>query len=142
MTRMLTYYAVTFVCVLIAFAMIDSVWIGFVAAKLYKSALGPIMLDKFRPAPAIVFYLLQITGMMVFVVPHAGGGQSLAQTALFGALYGLFTYATFDLTNYAILRDWTLFLTITDIAWGCVLSAGASAAGVAAATAIRKYVLF
>ena len=134
MPRMITYYAVTFICVLIAFALIDSLWIGFVAAKLYKAALGPIMLEKFRPAPAIIFYLLQIAGMMVFVVPHSDGGQSLGKTALFGALYGLFTYATFDLTNFAILRDWTLFLTVTDIAWGCVLSAGATTVGVAVAS--------
>lgn len=134
----MTYYAVTFVAVLIAFAVIDSVWIGFVAAPLYKSALGPIMLEKFRPAPAIIFYLLQITGMMVFVVPAAAGGQGLGKTALLGALYGLFTYSTFDLTNFAILRNWTLFLTVTDIAWGCVLSAGASTTGVAIAAIILK----
>jgi uncharacterized membrane protein len=133
MTRMTLYYAVSFVCVLVAFAAIDSVWIGFVAAKLYKAALGPIMLEKFRVAPAIVFYILQITGMMVFVIPHGLGAQSLGKTALFGALYGLFTYATFDLTNFAILRNWTLFLTVSDIAWGCVLSAGAATAGCAAA---------
>ena len=138
MARMMIYYAVTFVAVLLAFAAIDSVWIGTVAAPLYKSALGPIMLDKFRPAPAIIFYLLQIAGMMVFVVPSSLGGQSLARTALLGALYGLFTYSTFDLTNFAILRNWTLFLTVTDIAWGCVLSAGASTAGVAGAALILK----
>jgi uncharacterized membrane protein len=135
---MITYYAVTFVAVLLAFAAIDSVWIGTVAAPLYKSALGPIMLEKFRPAPAIVFYLLQIAGMMVFVVPSSLGGQSLGKTALLGALYGLFTYSTFDLTNFAILRNWTLFLTVTDIAWGCVLSAGASTAGVAGAALVLK----
>jgi uncharacterized membrane protein len=135
---MITYYAVTFVAVLLAFAAIDSVWIGTVAAPLYKSALGPIMLEKFRPAPAIVFYLLQIAGMMVFVVPSSLGGQSLVRTAWLGALYGLFTYSTFDLTNFAILRNWTLFLTVTDIAWGCVLSAGASTAGVAIAALILK----
>jgi uncharacterized membrane protein len=138
MARMITYYTVTFVSVLLAFAAIDSVWIGMVAAPLYKSALGPIMLEKFRAAPAIVFYLLQITGMMVFVVPSSVGGQSLGRTALLGALYGLFTYSTFDLTNFAILRNWTLFLTVTDIAWGCVLSAGATTAGVAGASLILK----
>jgi uncharacterized membrane protein len=126
------HYAITFLAVLIAFAAIDSVWIGTVAAPLYKSALGPVMLDKFRVAPAIVFYLLQIIGMMVFVVPAPGATQGLGRTALLGALYGLFTYSTFDLTNYAILRNWTLLLTVTDIAWGCVLSAAATSCGVAA----------
>jgi uncharacterized membrane protein len=138
MTKMITYYAVTFVAVLIAFAAIDSVWIGLVAAPLYKSTLGDAMLEKFRVVPAVVFYILQITGMMVFVVPGAAGGQGLGRTALLGALYGLFTYSTFDLTNYAILRNWTLVLAVSDIAWGCVLSAGATTAGVALAGAILK----
>jgi uncharacterized membrane protein len=138
MSRMIVYYALNFISVLIAFALIDSIWISFVAAPMYKNALGPVMLEKFRVAPAIVFYLLQIAGMMVFVVPAALGSQSLGKTALLGALYGLFTYSTFDLTNFAILRNWTLGLTVADIAWGCVLSAGASSAGVAAATFILR----
>jgi uncharacterized membrane protein len=138
MRGMMLYYGVTFVAVLIAFALIDSVWIGTVAAPMYKATLGPAMLEKFRPAPAIVFYLLQILGMMVFVVPGQPDGQSLGRTALLGALYGLFTYSTFDLTNYAIMRNWTLVLTVTDIAWGCVLSAGATTAGVAVSGWILK----
>jgi uncharacterized membrane protein len=143
MAKMITYYAVTFVAVLIAFAVIDSFWIGLVAAPLYKATLGDAMLEKFRVAPAIVFYILQIVGMMVFVVPSHPGGQGLGRTALLGALYGLFTYSTFDLTNYAILRNWTFLLAVSDIAWGCVLSAGATTAGVAVATWIgKKAVLF
>ncbi len=135
---MIVYYSVTFVAVLVAFAAIDSGWIGLVAAPLYKTTLGDAMLEKFRVAPAIIFYILQIIGLMVFVVPAHVGAQGLARTAVLGALYGLFTYAAFDLTNYAILRNWTLFLTVTDIAWGCVLSAGAVTVGVAVASWILR----
>jgi uncharacterized membrane protein len=123
-------YALIYVTTLIAFGAIDSCWLGLFAAPLYKRTLGPLMLEQFRVAPAIIFYLLQIIGMMVFVVPRAPGAESLGRVALFGALYGLFTYATFDLTNYAVLKPWTFFLAWTDIAWGCVLSAAAAVTGV------------
>jgi uncharacterized membrane protein len=129
-------YLVTYICTALIFAAVDSVWIGLVAANLYRRTLGPLVLDQFRAAPAIAFYLLLIAGIMVFVIPKTGSPQSVAQTALFGALFGFFTYATFDLTSYAVLRPWTWYLTWTDLAWGTVLTAAASGLGQWAATAI------
>ncbi len=129
-------YAITYVATLVAFGAIDAVWLGTVAGPLYKRTLGPVLLDQFRLAPAIVFYLLQIVGMMVFVVPRVPAAGDLGRVALFGALYGFFTYTTFDLTNYAVLRPWTLYLAVTDIAWGCVVSAAASVIGVWVARAV------
>jgi len=123
-------YALTYITTLLAFGLIDAVWLTLVAGPLYKQALGPILLEKFRAAPAILFYLGQIAGMMVFVVPATAGGQTVAQNFLFGALFGFFTYATLDLTCYAIIGPWTLFLTVTDIAWGVVLSGAASVIGI------------
>jgi uncharacterized membrane protein len=133
---MMKRYAITYVATLVAFGAIDAVWLGTVAGPLYKRTLGPVLLDQFRLAPAIVFYLLQIVGMMVFVVPRVPGAGDLGRVALFGALYGFFTYTTFDLTNYAVLRPWTLYLAVTDIAWGCVVSAAASVIGVWVARAV------
>jgi uncharacterized membrane protein len=129
-------YAITYVATLVAFGAIDAVWLSTVAGPLYKRTLGPVLLDQFRLAPAIVFYLLQIVGMIVFVVPRVPGAGDLGRVALFGALYGFFTYTTFDLTNYAVLRPWTLYLAVTDIAWGCVVSAAASVIGVWVARAV------
>jgi uncharacterized membrane protein len=131
-------YAVTYVTTLLAFALIDAVWLTLVAGPLYKQTLGPILLDNFRAAPAIVFYLLQIAGIMVFVVPRVPGGQTVLMNFVFGALFGLFTYACFDLTNFAVLRSWTLYLTVTDIVWGCVLTGAASAIGIFAADLILR----
>ncbi len=131
-------YACIYVATLLAFGLIDSVWLGLVAAPLYKQVLGPVMLDQARIGVAIVFYLLQIAGMMVFVVPRADRPQGLARVALFGALYGFFTYSTFDLTCYAVLRPWTLYLAWTDIAWGSVLSALAAVLGVGGGTAMAR----
>jgi uncharacterized membrane protein len=130
-------YALTFLLTMLAFAAIDSLWIGFVAGPMYRATIGDILLQHFRAGPAVLFYLLQISGMMVFVVPRIAGRQTVTQNALFGALYGLFTYGCFDLTCLATIRGWTPFLAATDIAWGCVLSGAAGAIGIGAA----EYVL-
>ncbi len=133
-------YAVTYITTLLAFGVLDGAWITFFVAPLYKKTLGGVMLEQFRAAPAIIFYLLQILGIMIFVVPAVPGTQSVAQNFLFGALFGLFTYAALDLTSFAILRPWTLYLTVTDMAWGCFVTGVASAAGIAAANAVlRKF---
>lgn len=131
-------YGVTFFTTLVAFAAIDSVWLTLFAAPLYKRSLGDFLLTNFRPVPAIAFYLLMIVGIMVFVVPRTPGAQSIAMTFVFGALFGLFTYGTFDLTNYALIKPWTLYLTWTDLAWGTFLTGTASALGVWGADAILR----
>jgi uncharacterized membrane protein len=75
---------------------------------------------------------------MVFAVPHAGSAGRWGQALLFGALYGVFTYATYDLTNYATLKVWTLRLTLTDIVWGSFVSGVATALGVVVAGAVLR----
>jgi uncharacterized membrane protein len=123
-------YGVIYIATLIIFAAIDAAWLGLVSASTYRQTLGDILLDKFRVAPAIAFYLLNIAGLMVFAVPSHATPKPWQHALLFGALYGIFTYATYDLTNYATLRAWTLRLTLTDIAWGAFVSAIAAALGV------------
>lgn len=131
-------YAVTYVATLLIFGAIDSAWLGVFAGFMYRHTLGDILLDKFRVAPAIAFYLLNIAGLMVFAVPAAPAQGGWRQALLFGALYGVFTYATYDLTNYATLRVWTLRLTLTDIAWGAFVSGVATALGVLVAGAVLR----
>ena len=77
---------------------------------------------------AISFYLLFIVGLVLFVIAPAIEKNSWAHALLFGALFGLITYATYDLTNLATLKDWPLLVTIVDLAWGAVLAALVSTA--------------
>jgi uncharacterized membrane protein len=121
---------------LVFFGAIDAVWLGLVSASMYRQTLGDILLDKFRAGPAIAFYLLNIIGLMVFAVPSAPMPKAWQHALLFGALYGVFTYATYDLTNYATLRAWTLRLTLTDIVWGAFVSGTSTALGVIITNAI------
>ena len=90
-----------------------------------------------RVVPAVLFYLVYAAGIQVFVLPAGQGSWPL--TALYGALFGLFTYATYDLTNYATLRGWTAALAVSDIAWGMVMTAVVSTLAMFAGRAVARW---
>lgn len=115
----LKLYLVTF----IAFLAIDSLWLGLVAPSFYQSQIGFIMAESPNLLAAGLFYLLFIFGMVVFVVEPGVRGGTLIQAVARGALFGLVTYATYDLTNLATLEGWPVLVTIVDLAWGTFLSA-------------------
>jgi len=75
---------------------------------------------------AIFFYLLFIVGLVIFVISPAIEKSSWVSALFSGALFGLITYATYDLTNLATLKDWPLFVTVVDLAWGAVLASSVS----------------
>ncbi len=108
------------------FAAIDLVWLSFIASKLYRSQIGPLLRDKARPLPAVLFYVSYIIGIIYFAILPALDMGSLATAVINGALYGFFTYATFDLTNWSVLKNWPGFIVVVDIAWGIVLSGSVS----------------
>lgn len=134
---MILKYAVAYVVTGIAFALIDSVWLRNAYTRLYQPEIGEMLMkDGFRLGPAIAFYLLYILGIMIFAVgPALKTGQW--QTALlWGALLGFFCYMTYDLTNQATLRVWSLKVTILDMIWGTFLTGSAAAVGAAVTNAI------
>jgi uncharacterized membrane protein len=126
-------YAIAYLATGIAFALIDSVWLKTMSGRLYRVEIGELLADKFRPGPAVAFYLLYILGMMVFAVGPALRNGSWKTALCYGAAFGFFAYMTYDLTNHATLRVWSLKVTILDIIWGTVLTGLAAAAGAAVA---------
>lgn len=124
-------YAIAYVATGIAFALIDAVWLRTMSDRLYRVEIGELLADKFRIAPAIVFYLLYILGMMIFAVVPALQNGNWKTALIYGALFGFFTYMTYDLTNYATLKVWSLRVTVLDMIWGTVLTGLAAAAGAA-----------
>jgi len=111
-----------FVIALIVFFAIDLVWLGLIAKNLYSKYLGFIMSDKVNWLAALIFYALFIVGLLVFVIEPALQDQNFTQLVLRAALFGLVTYATYDLTNLATLKDWPIQITIIDLIWGTTLS--------------------
>jgi uncharacterized membrane protein len=112
-----------------AFFAIDMVWLGLVARPFYQKHLGFLMSPSPNWLAAIIFYLLFILGILVFVVLPGLADGSLKTTLLRAALFGLITYATYDLTNLATLKDWPLLLSVVDMLWGVVLSVSVSTIG-------------
>ncbi|MBP9749212.1 MAG: DUF2177 family protein [Candidatus Pacebacteria bacterium] len=109
------------------FFIVDILWIGLVASKFYQSQLG-YLLGPVNWTAAIVFYLLYIIGILFFAVHPALLAGSLGKAVLYGALFGFFAYATYDLTNLATIKDWPLLVTMVDLVWGTVLTASVAAA--------------
>ena len=107
---------------LAAFFAIDIVWLGVVARTFYQQYLGFLMAPSPNWFVPIIFYLLFVVGILVFVVLPGLEANSLKTTLLRAALFGLITYATYDLTNLATLKDWPVLLTVVDLIWGTVLS--------------------
>jgi len=125
MTKYIIHYVLTFA----AFFAIDLVWLGVVAKNFYRAQLGHLMADKVNWPAAIIFYLLFVLGVMIFAVYPGVAKSSLKYALLFGALFGFFAYATYDLTNLATLKDWPLTMVVVDIIWGSVLACVVAGAG-------------
>jgi len=106
---------------LVVFLVIDLIWLGLIAKNLYAKQLGHLMSQNVNWVAAIVFYLLFIVGLVFFVIQPAVAKDSWSYALLVGMLFGLITYATYDLTNLATLKDWSISITIIDLIWGSSL---------------------
>jgi len=115
-------YFIAYISVLVVFGIIDAGWLSTMGNILYRPTLGDILLQNLRLGPAIAFYAVYPIGVVAFAVLPSLRSGSLA-TAFFSALlFGALAYATYDLTNYATLRNWTLQISVLDIGYGAVAS--------------------
>jgi uncharacterized membrane protein len=114
--------ALIYVITVIIFLGIDAVWLGVISKNFYRTHLGNLLRDSFNMAPAIIFYLLYIVGLMVFVIVPAVNNGSIAQAAGLGILFGLVAYSTYDLSNFATLKNWPLPIVVADLLWGMFIS--------------------
>jgi uncharacterized membrane protein len=127
---MLLKYLIGYVATGISFALIDSFWLRNMYTRLYQPEIGELLMKGgFRMGPAISFYLLYISGMMIFAVGPALQSGKWQTALIYGALFGFFCYMTYDLTNHATLKIWSVKVTILDIIWGTFLTGSASLAG-------------
>jgi uncharacterized membrane protein len=123
-------YLIAYIGVLVVFGAIDATWLSTMGPVLYRPALAEILAPNLRIAPAIAFYLMYPVGVVVFAVTPALRSGSIANAFVLAMLFGALAYATYDLTNYATLRVWTLQIAVLDIAYGAVASGIAAVAAV------------
>jgi uncharacterized membrane protein len=105
------------------FLAIDLFWLGIIAKNFYARQIGSFLKPDVNWPAAMIFYLLFIIGLVLFVIIPAKGQNSWFQALSYGALFGLITYATYDLTNLATMKNWPLAVTIVDLIWGATLAA-------------------
>lgn len=111
-------HAAAYGTALIVMGAVDAAYLYFIGGKTFRDTLGDVMLADFKPAPAVVFYLLYPIGILIFAVMPALGTGRWTQALTMGALLGFFVYMTYDLTNLATIRNWTTALAVQDMAWG------------------------
>lgn len=108
------------------FMFLDMMWVGLIAKNFYSNQIGFLMSPRINWIAVISFYLIFLAGLALFVIGPALEKNSLMHALLFGALFGLICYATYDLTNLATLKDWPLKMVIVDLVWGSALCATVS----------------
>jgi len=117
---------------------IDLFWLGIVAKNLYAKQMGDLLATQTNWLAAIAFYLLYIVGILVFAVLPAYEKQSVLSAIFLGGFFGMVAYATYNLTNLAVIKNWPLALTFIDITWGIFLTASVATSGYFIANWILK----
>jgi uncharacterized membrane protein len=124
-----------FVAALVVFCVGDFIWLGYLAKNFYQAQIGALLLDKPRWGAAALFYPLYIAGVVLFCVEPSVAQGTWVRATMLGALLGLLAYATYDLSNLATLKGWTVSFVIVDVLWGVAITAMAATAGYFAARA-------
>jgi uncharacterized membrane protein len=121
--------AAVYLAVAVPFLLIDLVWLKVMGERMYRPILGDILLPEPNLWPAALFYLVYPLGLIGFAVMPAYQDSSPIRALVMGLMFGCFTYATYDLTNQATLREWPWRVTIADLCWGTLATGVAAAVG-------------
>jgi uncharacterized membrane protein len=132
----LTTYAKLYGIALVVFFAADLLWLGVIAKGFYAKHVGFLMREQVLWPAALLFYTLFLLGLVVFVIGPAFEANSLPRALALGVFFGFITYQTYELTNYALVKDWPLIVVVVDIAWGMVLSSLVSAVTFLVATKV------
>lgn len=107
-----------YIIALVLFLAIDGIWLGLIAKNLYQQNIGHLMSDSIKFAPALLFYLVYVVGIIVLAVQPGIDANSLGKTLMLAALFGFLAYGTYDFTNWATLKDWPAKIVLIDVLWG------------------------
>ncbi len=122
-------WIVAYIATALVFFAIDIVWLAVVARSFYFSQLGDLMADQVRWGVAFGFYAVYVVGIVIFAIRPALASGDWRTALMFGALFGFFCYATYDLTNIATIRDWPVRMSIVDMIWGTALTGTSATLG-------------
>ena len=122
-------YLTAYIATTIVFFVLDFIWLGYVAKSFYREQLGPLMADPINVPIAVGFYAIYTLGIVIFAVSPALNAQNWQTALIYGALFGFFAYATYDLTNMATIQGWPMKMSMVDMVWGTFLTATSATIG-------------
>ena len=122
-------YVIAYIATAVVFLSADAVWLGWVARSFYRDNLEGMLLEKPLLDVAGLFYGLYVVGIVIFAVMAGVRDDTWRSAAIYGALFGLVAYATYDLTNLATLKNWPMMVSVVDTAWGACVTALAATGG-------------
>jgi uncharacterized membrane protein len=125
----LSFYIKLYLLTVPVFFGLDMLWLGLIAKSFYQNNLGFILSPKVNWLAAVVFYLIYIVGILIFAVNPALETREWQKALVLGGLFGFFTYATYELTNMALIQGWPFKVVVVDILWGAVLCSAVAVAG-------------
>ena len=129
-------HVLAYIASAIVFLGLDYLWLGRIAGAFYRTRLGHLMADNVNFVVAGGFYAFYVVGIVIFAIRPAFRSGAWTDALLYGALFGFFAYATYDITNLATLRDWPVTVAVVDVIWGTVLTGMAAVAGYLAARSL------
>lgn len=132
-------YLIAFASCALALTGLEFVWLSRTGTSLYRRAHGALMADNPKMVPAATFYLLYVVGILIFTVRPALAASNWRVGAQLGALFGFFCFGTYDLTNLATKKLWSLRVSLIDIVWGTILTATVATAGALTALAFADH---
>ena len=130
-------YGIAYLASLLTMVGLDFVWLRSTSDALYRRDLGPLLAQDPKLAIAALFYILYAAGIVIFAVRPALDSADWRTAAFYGALFGLFAYATYDLTNFATMKVWSVRVTLLDIGWGMLVTAATASVSALAAMKFR-----
>ncbi|WP_369807097.1 DUF2177 family protein [Ancylobacter radicis] len=136
----MSIYILSYLMAGLVFLAFDAVWLGTMADRIYRPLMGDLVQDGFSFAPAAAFYLLYVAGIVIFAIHPAIGSGKWSTALIFGLLFGLMAYGTYDLTNQATLKNWPLALTVIDMAWGTFVTGMSATLGYLAARTLGRWI--
>lgn len=125
----MTKYLGIYLAVFLTLFVVDMLWLRVIAQAWYQEGMGPLLASSPNLVAAAFFYVLFPLGLLIFAVLPFEPGTGFLKVVGMGALFGFFAYATYDLSNLAVIKGWPLGLSLLDMAWGTLLSGIATAAG-------------
>ncbi len=130
-------FVTTYISGLVAFLIIDFIWLKYIALSFYRDQIGHLMLDKPNLGIALLFYLVYVVGVVILAVNPALEKGQWTIALVYGGLLGLVAYGTYDITNLATLKTWPPIVAVVDMIWGTVLTASVATIAYFATSALR-----